>query len=303
MASYYIPSCWLRITSSTIWKDHHVFRFALGAFLAIGIIAAPCQAGLVVQYNFDGNAVDSSGEGNDGTIVGSPIFVSWLSGQAIFFNNPVGLQDATQYVALPNSLSILALQNWSLTVAIQYLSADTTINNGRLFGRDSGPAGSSFLFDVNSGAAETYVNVRGTNGVFLDTLPSVTGNPVALTSDGKWHWGVFVLDRTAGDLRQYVDAQLLATVPLAGIGPVLLSDLNIGRVSMSTAFGAREVKMDNFRLYDQPLTDSEVHALVHSTAVPEPMSAVLFGIGLVGLATREYHRRVRRTAAARMRSS
>jgi len=258
--------------------------------VAFWLFAASSSAGLVVHYDFNGNTLDSSGLGNNGTIFGNPAFVAGQIDQAIYFNNPIGQQVATQYVSLPNSASILALQNSSFTFAINYLSNDTTINNGRLFGRQ--PSSGSFIgFGVNSGALETSTGVRDTTCHALDTLPVVSGNPIARTSDGQWHWGIVVLDRAAGELRQYVDTNLVATVPFGAFDSVTLSDLNIGRIAFNTTFGARLTAVDDFRLYSQALTTAEVNQLVN--AFPEPSSLVSAAMGLAGLAGYAGGRRVR----------
>lgn len=88
-----------------------------------------------------------------------------------------------------------------------------------------------------------------------------------------------MLDRSAGELRQYVDSTLVAAIPFGPFSSVILSDLSIGRIAFNTTFGARLTAVDDFRFYDQALTTGEVNALVHG-AVPEPSSIVLLASGL-----------------------
>ena len=55
--------------------------------------------GLVGYYEFNGNANDQSGNGNDGTAVGGASYVVDLSGSAAAFNGN------SQYISLPNTIS------------------------------------------------------------------------------------------------------------------------------------------------------------------------------------------------------
>lgn len=257
-------------------------RFAWLAILAVGLLAEPSSAGLVVQYNFDGSALDSSGLGNHGTITGSPSFVPGQTGQAISFNNPAGQVLATQWVSLPNNPSITNLNNSSFTFAILYRSTDTSLGNGRLFGHAS-----SLLYVYNAGGVPgSYVQIRDATGE-LGTIPEALNDPRTYTTDGQWHWGITVFDRSAKELRYYVDTNLVATRPFSTFGPVLFSDLSIGRINHQDAsfrtFGARLTAVDNFQLHDRALSADEIHALVNPTGVPEPGALALLGTGALGL--------------------
>ena len=61
---------------------------------------ALAPVGQAAHYPFDGNANDVSGNGNNGTAVGSPTYVAGIQGQAINFNG------SSQYVTVPDSNSL-----------------------------------------------------------------------------------------------------------------------------------------------------------------------------------------------------
>jgi hypothetical protein len=64
--------------------------------------------GLVAEYHFDGDAKDSSGNGNDGTIYGAT-FVEGISGRALNFdgvNNYVSLGNANDFKIQQFTISI-----------------------------------------------------------------------------------------------------------------------------------------------------------------------------------------------------
>lgn len=253
------------------------------AILAIGLFASSSSAGVVVQYNFDGNALDSSGLGNHGTIEGNPSFVPGLTNQAIFFNNPEGQELATQWVSLPNSPSITGLQNSSFTFAILYRSTNASMTNGRLFGHAS-----SLQYVYNAGDVPgSYVQIRDTSGRVLGTRDPEAFNPPSYTTDGQWHWGITVFDQDARELRYYVDTNLVAIRSLVDFGSVLFSDLSIGRINHANpsfrTFGALLTAVDNFQLHDRALNTDEINALVNPTAVPEPGSLALLGVACLSL--------------------
>ena len=49
-------------------------------------VMAPSDPGLVGRWHFDGDVLDSSGNGNHGTVIGAPSFVPGLFGQALSFS-------------------------------------------------------------------------------------------------------------------------------------------------------------------------------------------------------------------------
>ena len=276
---------WLLPFLSRTVEPSTCLRLALVAITAASLLAGPSRAGVIVQYNFDGNALDSSGFGNHGTINGTPTFVPGQSGQAIFFDNPVGQVLATQWVSLP---SITSLQSSSFTFALLYRSTDASTANGRLFGHAS-----SILYVYNaSGVPGSYVQVRDSAVRELGTIPEALNDPRTYTTDGQWHWGITVLDRDANELRFYIDTNLVATRSYTNFGLVLFNDLSIGRINHanpgSRTFGARLTAVDNFQLHDRALSAEEINALVNPSAVPEPGSLAL--IGVAGLSLFGYRR-------------
>ena len=77
----------------------HLAIFFLPLFFVLTVIFSPqAQAtapttGLVGYWKFDGNASDSSGLGNNGTLVGGPTFTTGKIGQALSFD---GVDDFVQ---------------------------------------------------------------------------------------------------------------------------------------------------------------------------------------------------------------
>ena len=64
------------------------------------LLGTALPAGVAAHYTFEGNANDASGNGNNGTLVGSPTFTTGKFGQAL------SLAGAGQYVTVPYSSSL-----------------------------------------------------------------------------------------------------------------------------------------------------------------------------------------------------
>jgi hypothetical protein len=247
---------------------------------------------MIVHYTFDGNVLDSSGNGNDGTLTGSPGYVPGQSGEALYFDNPEGMTPATQFVTLP---TLNSLTDQSFTVAIRFNSTDTTQQNGRLFGNNFTSAG--FTMDYNRFlGANAEINVRD-NGTTAAHFFDTSAGSEAHVTDGGWHWMVLVVDRSDSQARGYID-QAMQLRDVTGLGSVSFANLRIGASSdagnpTGGDFGARLTAVDDFQLYDNPLTDQQVRALVSGDAsVPEPSAFLLIACGLtvMALTSRLWHR-------------
>ncbi len=253
------------------------FKFCI--LLALSTIVTHGMAATVVNYKFNGNFLDSSGSGNDGTAAGSISFVAGQDGQAAYFDNPSGSSFASQWIDLPNSASITSLALKSFTYALRIRSTDTNQINGRLFG-NAAPvgSGSGIVLDYNAGGVpEAYHSVQGTYAVLSSA--DVAGDPRAYVTDGNWHWIAVVVDRSNNLTLQYVDGSLVSSESLgAEIGFISMSDLAIGRVTGQPHYAARLTAVDEFLLFDTALEPNQI------PGVPEPSSYLLWLAGIGTLA-------------------
>ncbi|MAE46894.1 MAG: hypothetical protein CMJ86_08380 [Planctomycetes bacterium] len=214
--------------------------------------------GLVVHLNLQGDAIDESGHGNGGTLVGNPFYTLGRvglgldldgNGDFVTLGNPADLDFGAQTdfsVSLwvrtngwPSDPSFLANKNW---------------NSG-------GNVGWLIAGDYDGGHWQW--NLRGAAASRLDF------DLVAYIGDGAWHHLAVTHDRD-GLALFYADGECLGGIPILGQG-----DLDAG---LATALGQdgtltyssdAPCVFDELRIYRRVLGTHEVEALAQANQ-PEP---------------------------------
>ncbi len=162
--------------------------------------------GLVGWWKFDEGtgtaALDSSGNGNHGTIYNGAAYVPGVSGTALEFD---GTDD---YVEVPHSSSL----NAGNQITVEFWMKTTQV----------GPPEGNVPITKTDGTAATgrQAQVRYDTGVGLVGFGVGNGNSWELSgphsqtavNDGIWHQVVGTYDRVLGQLNIYVDGRLEGTV-------------------------------------------------------------------------------------------
>lgn len=258
-----------------------LLTFALGFLILTSSPAV--RADLVVHYEFSGNAVDTTGNGNNGTMNGPLSFASSPLGQSVFLANPTGFGAATDFISLPDNFA--SLENSSFSIAIRMRSLDTAQVNGRLFGNNFSQSGVGIGYNREATAnAGIFVRDNTTGAFFFDTA----AGPEGLVTDGDWHWMGMVVDRTNNMAYAFID-DVVNSQGIGGMGSISLSNLRIGSLTNPSAFGdsfgAKDTWVDDFRVYNHALTSSEILNLP-ITAVPEPSSLIFVVAAVSGMVLR-----------------
>jgi len=216
--------------------------------------------GLMAYYPFSGNALDSSGNGNN------PIFNSATLAEDRFGNpfSSYSFDGSSSFIRIPNSNSLNAGNklSFSLWVKINAFSNDLCSGNA-LFNK--GFETSNGVYDGMFGNAP-FGNFSGINfcstptdtsnisfyGAGIGEYDSIT----PLLRTGKWYHVVFVYDNTISYL--YVDNKLVSK----GLPQTTFTnnyDLILGKYPTNNYFlnGA----LDEIRIYNRTITPDEVTAL------------------------------------------
>jgi hypothetical protein len=154
---------------------------------------------------------------------------------------------------LNNAFSISTWVKYTSTSAMVVLSKRETTKIG-------------LLIELGSGKPFTAIRDASSNIAITNTY-SGTYN------DGNWHHIVATFDRTANELKLYVDNELKETANTSSVGDIAptTNNLMIGRRS-DTSSSYFDGKISNVSIFNEELTSTEVMKL-YSNGVPQDLSS------------------------------
>ncbi len=241
-------------------------------------VAGNVSADLVVHYKLDetsGNiASDSSGNGYDGTINGSPNWVAGKMGGALEFTGGDDITLPATAMGLRSDIGSVAL----------WMNADVPSGINTMFWAGDNTTGSGFgnenelhvhleqpQTNIWSGGECSFFAIANPN-TFLHTDPTKGApgntpiNPITL-SDLQWHhvaatWG-------DGNVRLYIDGVVIHESPYTSSN-YELSNIYLGRM----ADGGRQYTgiLDDVQIYNHSLSDADVALAMAGGEPPGPAS-------------------------------
>ncbi len=237
------------------------------------IVCADLSTGLIAHYTFDGNADDQSGHANDGVIYGATLTTDR-------FGNPdsaYSFDGVNDYIRVPDHPQLDGMS--ALTLSVWFKINDRDREAEVL---------NKYVHNTGSRFDDAYVIGIDHGGQIAFQYATPTDYAIEITSAAidvdSWHHiaGVYI----GAEGRVYIDG-LLATLwrddpnPGGALNDIA-DDLLIG--CANTASGLSKFfagTIDDVRIYNRALSDSEVHSL---SVVPLPGAVILgsVGIGLSG---------------------
>ncbi len=162
----------------------YLFCFVLVLSVALTSVADAALPNLIGWWKFDGDTLDSSGLGNDGTAVGNPTFVVGKVG-----SGAIDL-DGDDYVTMNGVADDVTSNDITLSGWVK-----TTDTHGLWLSSNGAPGGNvnKALWSIDNGQAAMY---DGANS-------SYEGYSSTVVSDGEWHMLTYVRSRSTGYI--YVD--------------------------------------------------------------------------------------------------
>jgi hypothetical protein len=229
-------------------------KLILGALLAFVLalaLTAPAHADLVAWWRFDDGAgttaVDSSGNGNDGTLEGG---AQWVDGR---LNGAIQFNGSNARVVAPH----IPLDNRSFTITM-WVNPVLYTDEQVIFSQvQSNATNTSMHFRLGGpNIAAGNVPARAVRmGFYSNDLDTAGG----LIQDNTWYHIVFWYNFENQDRRIYVDGELAAQ---ASATPYLGTSGNtvIGMWD-GTAQWFQGI-IDDVQIYDHPLTENEIQAVM-----------------------------------------
>jgi len=229
--------------------------------LTVMAMVSAASGGVLVHYEFEGDVLDSSSNGNDGTVdAGAPTFVPGMFGQAAEFNGD-------DRIALP---SFTNFHNRTVTF---WTNFDDT-NNTHVFVNQLG----------------YFMNAQPYGGWWnFQFGPTNAGANFPAPATGEWHHYAMVLRDTSAttyDAEVYEDGVRVNT-STAGDGlPLPTGDLLQPMIGANASnLGFLQGRIDDFAIFDTPLSLSEIQGVM-ANGVPEPATMTLLGMGILAVMRR-----------------
>jgi len=209
----------------------------------------PGTDNLIASYAFENDTTDGSGNGNDGTTNGDPMFVEGVSGMALEFDGDGDFLDcgANPILALSDAVSISA---W---IKVAVMGADHKV------GGNQDNANGGYKMSVYNDKVEFEIRTA-TNSAVLNR--SVEGGTIIQTD--TWYHVVGVYSLEDGYIRTYVNGELdreLLTTQALGAS---LGSLKIGCEPFNTGSYNFNGVMDEVHVYNKALTEAEARYLANN---------------------------------------
>jgi len=218
---------------------------------------APNPAGLMALYEFENNANDTSGNGNDATLYNGPTYAAGQIGQAISLDGVDDLVDCG-YDATLNITGAVTVSAW--------INVTTGARDQKVAGNQDGSTG-GYKMGVYS---DNKVEFEVRNPLNQSTNNRSVGGGTVLTT-GVWYHVAGVYSQ-GNYIRTYVNGKLdreLVTTAKLGLssGP-----LRLGRepMSLGSFFSG---KLDDVRVYNYALSPAEIMSLAGAGAVYVPVTS------------------------------
>lgn len=218
-------------------------------------LAQISQKGLVAYYPFSGNALDNSGNGNDGTVYSATLTTDKFNDadKAYSFNGTSSYINIGQKSSLKMTDSI-SISAWfyvnTISPTYQNIISDHGLNQAT--------AGPGKILRLNYGKLQFIVG-----GLYGSTVTPATYVESSITVS-KWYHVVATYDRSL--IKLYVNNVLVATKAYSQSLTVNPNNILIGNSGFGNEFF--NGKMDQIRIYKRAITENEVKALYEEGAKP-----------------------------------
>lgn len=199
-------------------------------------------SGLMAYYSFTGNANDSSGNGNNGTVSGAAL----ATGHRGTASSAYTFDGVNDYVSVPDSSSLDLTSQLTFSAWVQ--PANITANTYYEILRKDATA-SGYLFSFQGGGTLLTIGINS-NGSYESNTPITP----SYFTDGAWHFVVGTYDGT--QFKVYADGALLGTTAVSGAIGTNASPLYIGSSKGVSEFFSG--KIDEVRIHNRVLTSSEI---------------------------------------------
>ncbi len=227
---------------------------------------ADLSDGLVLHCEFDGDTQDSSGNNLHGSIRSGISYTAGIDGDAdtaaYFSNSSAGIEFGNQS----------QINNLGNLFSIAFWTKIESGNGGLVFDHDVIGTYDNDWWGGTIGEGDDVGKLAVSMG---NKTYSAFVSDMAIDDD-QWHHVVFMRDQSAASAWWYIDGELDATRTGQSNEMLASTNFNLGAYDSPSGWVNSMVgSLDDFRLYNRALSESEIETL----ATPEPTTLVLLGLG------------------------
>ena len=221
--------------------------------------------GLVGHWKLDETsgtvAADSSGLGNGGTLVGSPI---WSTNAVYGGGIEYDYTDGNDYVELPSTIALDDLQESDYTLATWFKPSSVPPETG-----NHNQSGYGLIKKRNSSIGIHYSHITGYQvNHYADEGAGAAQQAITAAEypPGRWHHIAMTVNQSAGLVSMYVNGELVGTNTFVAGSPGMDTGSEIWRLGISNPGGANSERpahgiQDDARIYDRALSAVEIKKL------------------------------------------
>jgi hypothetical protein len=215
----------------------------------------PVNNGLVAYYPFDGNANDASGNGHHGTIHGNPQFVEGILGTGLKFD---GIGD---YITVDDFF----FNRTNNTVSL-WVKASRAIKYQELISKHIQALDCELLLRIEKdGKYDVNTNIGGRFYALTCLEPPWCNDEVGLQYPFYDKYDFIVQTYDGSQFKFYINGELIKQFNVTGN---LLDNnlkMTIGAYAGNPSTGNLEGEIDEIRIYDHALSDTEIQQLYNAT--------------------------------------
>ncbi|HET6249294.1 MAG TPA: autotransporter-associated beta strand repeat-containing protein [Tepidisphaeraceae bacterium] len=235
----------------------------------------------VATYHFEGNANDSSGNGNTATLVGGPAYVAGVNGgQAISFNG------SSQYATVPYSSSLNVQGQYTVSFW-EKLNAPITSPGQTFISTRNGSDVSAI--DVQSTATGVHADIGGSIPGYSGTYWFSTSADASLSLGTNWNMVTYAITNSGYSI--YFNGALVTNSPFQNFtgynrNPILMTSAQTLSIGSQEAGGATydpgsdlNGSMDEVNIFNSALSTAQIQALYNLELGTTPAAVNILPVG------------------------